>query len=330
MAIPAIPSNFNLQQANGEAFLSWAISPGATSYSVQRSTDGVSYSVVSSPTANSYLDTSVTVGVQYFYKVAATNSDGTSSYTNAQSCVPTLSGEISLGQIRLMAQQRADRVNSNFVTLPEWNSYISQSYFELYDLLISTYGSEYYLAPAYEFTTNGTDQQYSLPTDLYKLLGVDLGLGLSSTAFITIHNFNFIERNRYVYPQLGNTYLGVFNMKYRLMGDKLFFIPTPSADQRVRVWYVPKLVQPLADTDILNGLSGWLEYVIIDAAIKALQKEESDVSVLMAQKMAMKQRIESTAQNRDTGQSQTISDTARYTSKWGAASGQGDGSWGGI
>jgi hypothetical protein len=66
------------------------------------------------------------------------------------------------------------------------------------------------------------------------------------------------------------------------------------------------LLQP---TDLTStSISGWLEYVITDVAIKILQKEESDVSVLMAQKMALKQRIQEAASNRDAGRPDSISD----------------------
>ena len=65
----------------------------------------------------------------------------------------------------------------------------------------------------------------------------------------------------------------------------------------------------------------WSEYVIVDAAIKASQKEESDVSILMQQKMALIKRIEDSAMNRDVGQPDRISDTRNST-------GYGGGGWG--
>ena len=49
---------------------------------------------------------------------------------------------------------------------------------------------------------------------------------------------------------------------------------------------------------------------MIDAAIKCMQKEESDVSVLFAQKMAIKERIEVMAQNRDIGDCNRITDVS--------------------
>lgn len=330
MAVPAIPQNLLVQQGNAQVFLSWDLSAGATSYDVQRSTDGVSFSSVATPATNSYLDLAVTVGIQYFYQVASINGSGTSGYTSPQNVIPTLSADLSLGQLRLMSQQRADRVNSNFVTVPEWNTYINQSSFELYDLLVTVY-EDYFLQTPYQFTTTGNTVQYALPNDFYKLMGVDIGLDSTTNAWVTLKKFDFIARNRFVYPNITSTFLGVFNLQYRLMGNTLYFIPTPASGQIVRVWYVPKLVQLLEDTDILSGISGWTEYVIVDAAIKALQKEESDVAVLMMQKQALKTRIEESSMNRDAGQPDTISNTRTWGERWGGYGGPGfDGNFGGY
>ena len=117
--IPGIPQNFNLQTANGQNLVSWSLSVGVTSYIVQRSLDNVTYTTLvtisGSPLATSYLDTTVTLGTTYYYQVASVNASGTSTYTSSQFAIPSPTGELTLSQIRLKAQQRADRVNSNFV-----------------------------------------------------------------------------------------------------------------------------------------------------------------------------------------------------------------------
>jgi hypothetical protein len=200
--------------------------------------------------------------------------------------------------------------------MPEWNSYINKSIDELYDLLVTSY-EDYYIAPPITFTTDGTNGAYALPNGqnydgapaFYKLAGVDLGLSNSNNAWVTLKKFNFIDRNRFIYPQLSSSILGVFNASYRIVGNNLQFIPVPSAGQYMKMWYVPRLKPLLLDSDICDGVNGWTEYVIVDAAIKALQKEESDVSVLMAQKQALKVRIEESAQNRDESIPDTISNT---------------------
>lgn len=345
MAAPAVPSNLLVQQGNGQVYLSWDLTAGATTYKVYRSDDNITYANISTVSINNYLDTSVTVNTQYWFKVTALNGVDESNATEPQTVIPTYTGNDSLLAIRTQAKQRADRVNSNFLTIEEWNNNINQSYFELYDLLKNCY-EEWFFATAYQFTTNGSSNAFPLPDGsgtyldvdgntakpFYNLLGVDCGLGPNSNnAWVTLHKYDFIERNRYVYPNITSSLAGVFNMRYRLMGNKLTFIPAPSANQVIQVWYVPRMTRLLKDTDIADGVSGWTEYIIVDAAIKALQKEESDVSALWAQKQALIKRIEETAINRDIGQPDTISNTRSYSGRSGGYGGSGfDGSFGGY
>lgn len=324
------------------------MSVGADSYVVQRSLDNITYTTIvtisGSPLATQYLDTAVTLGTQYWYKTAALNGVDASPYTSSQSVVPTPTGEMCLSQIRLAAMQRADRVNSNFVTMPEWRNYINQSLFELYDLLVTTY-EDLYVATPVQFVADGATFLFPLPNGsntflsginpsttftprpFYKLIGVDLALNNATNAFVTVNKFNFSDRNRFVYPNTASTIYGVFNLQYRLLGNNTIeFIPTPSAGQALRLWYIPRLQELLKDTDTTDtGVSGWIEYVIVDAAIKALAKEESDTSVLMAQKVGLVQRIESASMNRDAGQPDKVSDTRSMNGSSNGYGGPGNG-----
>lgn len=331
MAIPAIPSGYFVQQGNGQVYLSWNLAAGATGYQIQRSLDGVTYSNLASPVVNNYLDSSVTPGIQYFYKVAGVNGVNQSPFTAPQSVVPTISGQMSLGQMRLMAQQRADRVNSNFVTMSEWNQYITQALYELYDLLIDC-NQTYYVAPTAAFISNGSTYLYPLPDGIrnftgpdgqsfvappfYKMLGVDMGLSNANNAWVTVSQFNFIDRNKFLYPNSASTIYGVFNCQYRIMGNNLEFIPVPSGNQPFRLWYIPRLNVPLKDSDLVDGISGWNEYVIVRAAKYALDKEESDTTKLDQEIEFLIKRIEASSASRDVGQTDTISDTASAKGFW--------------
>jgi len=95
-----------------------------------------------------------------------------------------------------------------------------------------------------------------------------------------------------------------------VMGHQIMFIPTPSAGQAIRLWYIPRLTELLQDTDTTDvSISGWIEYVIVRAAKYALDKEESDSTKLDQELLFLKARIEETASNRDAGQPDRISDT---------------------
>lgn len=220
------------------------------------------------------------------------------------------SSTVTLAQIRAAAQSRADMVNSSFVSLTEWLQFINGSYKELYDLLVTTYGNDYYVASPFSIVTDGTNALYSLPADFYKLLGVDLLISGAQSQYVSLKPFSFSERNRQSNPS-GVISRGFGNLRYRLNGNKIWLTPLPQAGQSLQLWYVPEPTSLSSDSDTLDGISGWEEYVEVDAAIKALMKEESDVSALMAQKTSLFNRIQTAAENRDAGQPATVADVRR-------------------
>lgn len=223
-----------------------------------------------------------------------------------------------LALIRAQVRQRADMVNSTFCTDSELNSYINGSYYELYDLLVQKFGSDYYVATPQTITTDGTNDQYALTTStIYKVLGVDLRVA-GTNDYVNVPRFNFADRNRYT-PPASPASAGSSNLRYRLHGEYIWFSPLPTSGLTLRVWYVPRLTALSADGDAVDGVSGWEEYVIVDAVIKAKLKEESDASAEMAQKAALIARIESAAENRDAGSPQTVVDV--YQDSWLEAEG---------
>lgn len=327
MPIPSQPNpqTTYLQQGNKQVLLSWDAVAGATNYRVQRSTDGVNFVLVSSPTENKYLDTSVTVNTQYWYQVASENGSGVSGYTvpTPKSIIPVVAGYMSLSQLRTLSQQKADRVNSNFITLPEWNSFINLACDELYDLITTTYEDYQVHEPVY-FVTNYNQSVYPLPDGIttfknasgstitpppiYKLAGVDLGLNNAPNGYVSVQKYNFIDRNKYIFPNTASTIYGVFGLQYRLVGNSIRFIPQPASSQTIGLWYVPRRTQLLLETDTTDGYNGWTNYIIARAAKYALDKEESDSSKLDAELLYLKSRIEESAPNRDEGQADTIAD----------------------
>lgn len=404
MAVPAQVTSLIAQQSDGNILLSWTSVSGATSYNVQRSTDGITFSNLgTSNTIPQYLDFIPGLGIQYFYQVAGVNGSGTGSYSSIVNAVAAPPSEMSLSELRLQAQQTADRVNSQFVTNAEWNQMIRLSMYELYDLLIGSY-EDYFATQQVLITTNGSQQYYPLPDGVtnypggvynsatvfsftvssanatinavygnntyqfmvtstissgttlqtvgsgtplpngklslisgtgdaeitystyavtlskqpspafYKMAGVDLAVNTSyvNPAWVTLKKFNFIDRNKYVYPNSTSTIYGVYNQAYRIMGQQIDFIPVPAGNQTIRLWYAPRLPSLLADSDITTlGFSGWLRYPIVRAAKYALDKEESNTDKLDAELLFLKTRIEQMSQNRDAGMPDTISETRR-------------------
>ncbi len=349
MAVPYQPQNAAAEQADGNILITWSASLSATGYTIQRSTDGVTFATIGTVAqVTTYLDSLPGVGIMYYYQVAGTNSDGTSTYSSIVQMVAAPPSEMSLFELRLRSQQTADRVGSQFVVTTEWNAFLRMAMYELYDLLITSYEDLF----AQEFVlinTNGTTQNYPVPdgatnffggtypstgaTDpakaLYKVSGMDLGVNTSNNAWVIIDKFNFIDRNRYVYPNSTSTIYGAFNMAYRLMGNRINLIPTPQGNQQIRMWYSPRLTALLADTDLTTiGYSGWLRYPIVRAAKYALNKEETETGPLDAELIYLKTRIEQASQNRDAGTPDTISETRRDSIYGGTGFGGGGSSGG--
>lgn len=211
---------------------------------------------------------------------------------------------ITLSELRTQARQLADMEDNEFVSDTELNNYINFAIADLHDLLVETYGSEYYLNSYESVTTNG-ESAYNLPSDFYKLRGVDAKLNGSD--WLNLHPFNFNERHKYESFGSGSI-LGIYNLKYRVMGSKIRFTPTPNANTPFRLWYVPVATKLINDTDILEDVNQYSDYVILSAAIKMLNKEESDPSALLQERKKIEDRIEHAAQNRDAANPESISD----------------------
>lgn len=331
--LPYQPQNLEAQQADGNILLTWSAALSASSYTIQRSTDGVNFTTLATATATQYTDSLPGIGILFYYQVAAVNNIGTGLYSSTAQMVAAPPAEMSLYELRLRSQQTADRVGSNFVVTSEWNAMLRLALYELYDILITSY-EDYASSTVAYISTNGSTFNYALPDGVsnylggtyggasgtpalafYKLAGVDLAVNTStvSPAWVTLNKYNFIDRNDFVYPNSTSTIYGVYNMRYRLMGNFINFIPTPAGNQTVRFWYSPRLPALLADTDLTTlGISGWLRYVIVRAAKYALDKEEgSDTSKLDAELLFLKTRIEQASQNRDAGSPDVISATRR-------------------
>ena len=329
MTAPFQPQNLTAEQSDGNIALSWTGSLGATSYKIQRGTDGVNFTTAATVgLVSSWVDVLPGIGQMFFYQIIANNGTDSAPSLPAQ-MVAAPPSEMSLFELRLRAQQTADRVNSQFVTKDEWNSFARIAMYELYDLLIGA-SEDLFSDKFVLIQTNGTTANYPLPDGatnylggsfagtsgtpapaVYKIAGVDLNLNTANNAWVTVNRFDFISRNKYVYPNSTSTIYGVYNMRYRPMGQNLNIIPTPAGNQVLRLWYSPKLPSLLVDTDVTTlGTSGWLRYPIVRMAKYALDKEEgSDTSKLDAELAFLKLRIEQMASNRDQGQADTISET---------------------
>lgn len=213
------------------------------------------------------------------------------------------------GELKTRSRERADMVNSQFISNSELESLVNESMTELYDMLVTTLGADYYVKDVGFPLVAGQDT-YSLPADFYKMAGVDLVSGNGKP--LTVKPFQFQERNRFnnalIYDSSTD---GVLRLRYRIIGNTIKFIPDVRANYSVTLWYHPVCEKLTSDTATFDGVNGYEEIVIVLTAMKMLQKEESDTTALERRYQYLIKRIQDSAANRDAGFPERVQDVRR-------------------
>jgi len=199
--------------------------------------------------------------------------------------------------------------NSVFISDSELTGYINSSYAELYDILVSKFEDYYSSTASFSITTGNT---YALPTDFYKLRGVDFAIDANN--WISLTKFNFNEHNRLNDNRSFRRY-DKRSIKYRITGDTLYIEPSDNAIGTYLLWYIPVYTPLVGLSATVNGMNGWEEYIVVDAAIKMLLKEESSTTALEREKQALLTRIANAASNRDPDQPERVS-TVENRNDW--------------
>lgn len=211
---------------------------------------------------------------------------------------------VSLTQLTTRSKQLADMVGSSFVGSTEWTDYINSGYGELYDLIVASF-EDYFTTTASSTITTGNT--FSLPSAFYKIRGLDYLVG---TQYVNCTQFNFNDRNTqstWKSPALYNQ----SGRQYRIVADTVYIVPADQAAGTYQVWYVPALTPLSAGGDLLpTSLTkfGWEEYICLYAAERALNKQESDVTVISKQRAELAARIVKMAENRNIDQPERITD----------------------
>lgn len=196
-------------------------------------------------------------------------------------------------------------VGSDFLSDAEVDGYVNAAAAELWDLRCGLYEDEYTERVEIPAATSGPLDI----SDMSTLAGLLIPLGSEADRLLKLRRLEYRD-GAGKWRTLQRIDLGewdAFNtspargwpIAYSLIGASIYILPEGGPTHLYRIWYVPAFRALTGDASTLDGLDYWHEYVVVDAAIRCLQKEESDVSVLMAQKQALKQRIVSIAAGRD-------------------------------
>lgn len=169
------------------------------------------------------------------------------------------------------------------------DAWINEANQRLHAMVVDAMGEEYVSSTA-SFTTLAGTADYALPTGFYKLQGVDLDYhGL----WRTLHRFEQPERN--AFREMRPESLP----RYALVGNNLRLYPIPSAGLSGVIRYAPEATVLVNAGDTVSYPNGWEKFIVIDAAIQALLKEESDVRGLAAERERIEKEIREYKENRD-------------------------------
>lgn len=151
--------------------------------------------------------------------------------------------------------------------------------------------------------------------DFYKLRGLDVQY--QGTQYLPLKPYIWKDRNAYTnayaaFGQFPGTYL-----RYHLQGDSINFTPTPNSANLIRLSYTPAPAPLINQTDVLNGVAGWEQYIINFAAIQCLINEETDASQIMRQQAEIEARITKMSTNRDSGEATQVAAASETDNDWG-------------
>lgn len=208
-----------------------------------------------------------------------------------------------LAEMRSDVRLRADLVGNTFVTDAEIDEYLNQSIAELYDLLVSARGQEYYVT-RWSFTTAANTELYALPADHFEVLYVETFV---NNQRLRMRPYSLHERAAI----LGVTQLPARPYAFRLQAGSISFLPIPDAAYPTTVFYVPACPRLVLGTDTFDGIDGWEEYAIWRAVAYCQQKEQLDMSFAQGMIAGMRERIQRLAPFRAANNAERVTDAYR-------------------
>lgn len=218
---------------------------------------------------------------------------------------------------RSISDQPSSTQNQNlFVTDSEINTWINVALSELHDLLVTEF-EDFYENTA-SFMTVVNQEDYELSDDFYKLLESNAlfpnGEGNPNQQRFSMNRFMNRERNWYWgYPVLSPW----MTYRYRIVNaHTIRLAPMPTTPgQQIMYRYVPQFAPLLLDADLVEPSvpQGWEEIAVLDAASKVLIKEQNleVAQIIMLKKEEIKQRIMTSADDRDANEDARVVDVAR-------------------
>lgn len=193
---------------------------------------------------------------------------------------------ISLGTLVTRCKQRCDLENAGNPGDPEWKSYISQVYAELFSIIAET-GMRHFETESNIVTTGGAS--YALPSDHLSTIGVDYLVNASTD-----------ERRRLVETMIQERNLmrgapGSSEARsYSIVGTNVVLGPTPPAGQTYKLIYVsqPADLSAAADGTLLEMATPEGEqFLIWGVSVLVLHKLQRDMTGAISERERCRESV---------------------------------------
>lgn len=181
-----------------------------------------------------------------------------------------MASNVTLVVIRDKIRDRGEFDSTDYFPSSQLNEWINDSIAAFYDELVKADPARY-LEQGNITVVSGTED-YALPSDFYKLVGVDLLDSNSASGYRQMDRFMWNERHLY-HGDKGNKY----DAMYEIRNSRLYIHPSPTwaLTDGIRVNYIPTAPSLSSDSDTWDTINLWVEWVILDVCEKCAIKEDS-------------------------------------------------------
>jgi len=182
-----------------------------------------------------------------------------------------------LSGLRTASRQRADEESDGFISNSELDNYINQGVQYIFAQMCQRF-EDYFIvagdtANGGEFDTVNNQQLYAMPSDLHKLVKVEMRDATSNDDrdYYRLRKANIANQD--YSAQSPSSRLGYYDFQYYVAGNKIGLRPIPSGSANtVRLWFIPFIALLVQDTDIPEIPLIYHNLIADYAAIKCLSK----------------------------------------------------------
>lgn len=196
---------------------------------------------------------------------------------------------VTLATIRTMIQDEADVRDPPFSDAM-LNRWINIAKAKFYDLITQADPDRFWKETTISVVSGTGD--YSLPSD--HLFTHIVAVLKTNGNYQLMERFQIDETYDYQDSDSERTFT-----RYRVVGSNIRFIPTPGWSGTVKHCYIPVLSDLSSDTDTIDCVNGWEEYIVADVCAKCRSREEGDNREFVARRREIEQHIKSLGSRRN-------------------------------